>query len=78
MDSISISEFKAICLRLLDKIKKSGEPITVTRNGEPLVVVYPAPSAKGRAKFGELKETGRILGDLVEPAEEPVEWDVLK
>ena len=78
MESISISEFKAICLRLLDKINKTGEPITVTKNGEPLVVVYPAPSDTGRAKFGDMKEGGKILGDIVEPASNPNEWEVLK
>jgi len=78
MESISISEFKAVCLRLLDKINKTGVPITVTKNGQPLVVVHPVPPDKGRAKFGDMKETGKILADIIEPASEPTEWEVLK
>ena len=77
MNRIAISEFKAICLRLLTQIKRTGEPVTVTRNGEPLVVVYPAPDASERPSFGSMKSSGEILGDITVPLEDQ-EWEVLK
>jgi prevent-host-death family protein len=36
-ESVSISTFKATCLALLDKVKKTGRPLLVTRKGEPIV-----------------------------------------
>lgn len=78
MEQISISEFKATCLRLLANVKQTGEPITVTRNGEPLVVVYPASTQRKRVPFGIAKETGEIKGDLVEPTESSTAWEVLQ
>lgn len=73
MDSIPISEFKTNCLRLLDTIKRNRKPITVTKNGEPLVIIYPAPGKNRRAPFGAMKGSGRIIGDIVEPTNEGVE-----
>jgi prevent-host-death family protein len=78
MEQIPISEFKALCLRLLAEVKRTGEPITVTRNGEPLVVVYPAPTERKRVPFGVAKGTGEIHGDLVEPVEPPSVWEVFQ
>jgi prevent-host-death family protein len=74
---IQISTFKAQCLRLLDEVNRTGEGITITRNGKPLVVVQAITDTNTRAKFGIAKETGKILGDLIEPAIEPSEWKVL-
>jgi prevent-host-death family protein len=74
---IQISTFKAQCLRLLDEVNRTGEGITITRNGKPLVVVHPIAHTNTRAKFGIAKETGQILGDLIAPAIEPSEWEVL-
>lgn len=77
MKEIQISTFKAQCLRLLDEVNRTGEGITITRNGKPLVVVQAITDTNTRAKFGIAKETGKILGDLIEPAIEPSEWKVL-
>jgi prevent-host-death family protein len=42
-ETISISKFKATCLRLLDNVNKTGKSIIVTRNGEPIALVTPPP-----------------------------------
>ena len=73
MDRISISEFKAVCLRLLARVQSSGRPITITKKGEPLVVIYPAASQSTRVPFGASVGTGTILGDVVEPLD-PKQW----
>ena len=33
---ISISQFKATCLAVLDKVKRTGMPVLVTRRGVPI------------------------------------------
>lgn len=76
MENINISEFKAICLRLLEQIRQTGEPIQVLKNGEPIVVVYPAPIRSERSRsFGALR--GTLVGpeeDLISPLKDIV-WE---
>lgn len=45
--TVSITEFKAHCLRLAAQVAATGEPLTVTRRGTPLVevVAVSAPAA---------------------------------
>ena len=78
MEQINVSEFKAVCLRLLERVRQTGEPVEILKNGKPLAVVHP-PAARGRkAAFGALKGTLRgPLGDLVQPVAE-AEWEILR
>ncbi len=77
MKEIQISKFKAQCLRLLDEVNRTGEGLTITRNGQPLVVVNPIKDNQTRAKFGVAKTTGKIVGDIITPTVELSEWEIL-
>ena len=46
IEEIPISQFKATCFALLAKVKRTGRPILVTRNGEPIAQVVPAAAAE--------------------------------
>ncbi|MGB7417186.1 MAG: type II toxin-antitoxin system Phd/YefM family antitoxin [Thermosynechococcaceae cyanobacterium] len=78
MHDITISKFKAQCLRLLDEVNRTGEPLTITRNKQPIVTIYPAPNSKRRVPFGISKGTGQITGDLVAPAADLDDWEALQ
>lgn len=79
MEEVSISTFKATCLALLDKVKRTGQPILVTRKGEPIAqVLPPPPSEKPTSWLGSLQSTGRIVGDIVSPTVEEGEWESLR
>lgn len=77
MEKINVSEFKAICLRLLERVKTTGEPIEILKNGKPLAVVYPADSKRSKSSYGALKDTlsGKV-GDLVSPLTDN-DWEAL-
>lgn len=77
MESIAISEFKASCLRRLEKIRQTGESLLVTKKGIPIAVVSPAPLPVKKRQFGAMKSKGKILGDLLEPLDD-ISWDVLR
>lgn len=78
MERINISEFKAICLRLLERVRQTGQPIEVLKNGKPIVVVYPAPPKSRKQSFGALKQTLKAeAGDLVSPLGY-VDWEALR
>jgi prevent-host-death family protein len=65
MKTILISEFKAKCIGLLKEVRKTGQPLTVTLRGEPLVRVEPIHTEKRRPKLGTLKGQMSIKGDII-------------
>ena len=78
MEQINVSEFKAVCLRLLERVRQTGEPIEILKNGEPLAVVYPAPARSRKEAYGAMRSTLRgPVGDLIQPVD-GIEWDVLQ
>ena len=79
MKEVAISEFKAKCLAILEQVRKTRQPIRVTRHGKPVAeVVPPSPVADRSAWIGSMKGRMEILGDIVSPAADEDEWEVLR
>ena len=79
MQEIAISEFKAKCLALLEQVRATKKPIRITRFGKPVAEVVPPTGVMDREKwFGSLKKTTRITGDIISPANDEDEWEVLR
>jgi prevent-host-death family protein len=79
MQEIAISKFKATCLAVLERVRKTGTPILVTRFGEPIAEISPPPLPQRPKRWlGALEGTARITGDIVAPASDPEDWDVLR
>jgi antitoxin (DNA-binding transcriptional repressor) of toxin-antitoxin stability system len=79
METVNISTFKATCLARLDKVKRTGQPLLVTRKGEPVAQINPPPPPRPNASWlGTLSATGRIVGDIVTPAASKRDWEVLR
>jgi prevent-host-death family protein len=77
-ETITISQFKATCLAVLDKVKRTGQPVLVTRRGEPIAVIDPPPLPKKKASWlGSFALKGTITGDIVSPVLSESDWDVL-
>ena len=75
-EEVTISKFKATCLALLAKVKRTGKPILVTRKGEPIAHIVPPPPPKKPASWlGSFSSTGRITGDIVAPVVLESEWE---
>jgi hypothetical protein len=47
--------------------ERTQTPLTVTHEGEPLVIIYPATPQPQRPAFGAMKGSGEILGDIIAP-----------
>ena len=74
---IGAAEFKAHCLRILDEIERSGEAVTVTKRGRPVVEVKPVAKKQRKSAFGALKSSEYSFPDPFSPAyDEP--WDAEK
>ena len=77
MKKIQISTFQAECLRLLDKVGRTKESLTVTRYGKPLVVINPVEEHQPRKGFSIAKGTIEIKENIIEPATDLSDWEVL-
>ena len=76
---IPISKFKATCLAVLEEVRRSGQPVLVTRHGEPIAEIVPPSRPTTRESWlGTARGTGRIVGDLVEPVVGAEEWEALQ
>src|SRR5437879_12133977 len=69
---INAATFKAQCLKLIDEVAESGQPITVTKRGKAKVQII-AVREKPKTLIGATKGTFKILGDIVGPIVE--DWD---
>jgi prevent-host-death family protein len=77
MKTIAAGEFKQTCLRLLDEVGASGEPIVITKRGKAVAQLTPVKAGRSEDWLGAMRERGEIRGDLVAPASDPGEWDAL-
>jgi prevent-host-death family protein len=78
--SIPAGMFKATCLRVLDDVAESGQPVTITKRGKPVARIVPfqeAPEDTERPPlFGSMAGTVTFVGDIISPID--VEWDALR
>jgi prevent-host-death family protein len=73
--TIPAGEFKAKCLKLLDKVAADRETLVITKHGKPVAEVVPIRSEQ-RDIVGSMKGSVTILGDIISPLD--VEWDAMK
>lgn len=76
METMAISEFKATCLGVLERVRRTKKPILITRFGEPVAEVVP-PSMPPRPKgwIGSMAGTAKIIGDIVSPVSGESDWE---
>lgn len=79
MKEIAASEFKANCLAIIARVNKTRKPVRITRYGKPVAEIVPAaPKERPFKRVGLMAGTGEILGDIVSPAFDENEWDMLR
>jgi prevent-host-death family protein len=79
MKEVAISEFKAKCLAILEQVRKTRQPIRVVRHGKPVAeIIPPSPVQDRSAWIGSMKGKMEILGDIISPAADEDEWEVLR
>jgi len=73
--SIGATVFKAECLKIIDEVAKSRQPVTITKRGKPVAELRPAP-VKPKSIIGAMAGSVLHEGDMISPLD--VEWDALK
>jgi prevent-host-death family protein len=72
MRTINASEFKAKCLKLIDEVAQSGQPLVVTKHGRPIAQLSLIDRER-RSIWGLHKGQIEILGDILEPID--ADWE---
>ena len=62
--TISVTEFKAECLALLDEVGEHGGTITITKRGKPLASVRPPEKPKLKSPEGSWAGRVKLPDDL--------------
>ena len=74
MKTMRAGEFKARCLKVMDQVGATREPVIVTKRGRPVVKLVPVDKRSDDI-FGRLKGVFKIVGDIESPAVPPEEWE---
>lgn len=77
MVSIQVSEFKATCLSVIERVRRTGQAVRITKHGVPVAELVPSrPQAKGKRQgfLGSLRGTAGLAGDILSPVLTDDEW----
>jgi prevent-host-death family protein len=71
---VSAAEFKATCLKLMDRVRETRVEYVVTKHGEPVAKLVPVDAPKPTSFFGCMKGTVLKYERPLDPLDE--DWDV--
>jgi prevent-host-death family protein len=78
MEEIAATVFKATCLAVLQRVRKTRKPVRITRYGKPVAEILPPALKPKRDWMGSMAGSGEITGDIVGPSTDLSEWNVLR
>ena len=79
MDEMAVSKFKATCLAVLERVRRTRRPLRVTRFGKPIADIMPPQRVTDVPTWlGAMRGRGKATGDLVAPAEDARHWSALR
>jgi len=79
MEAIPISRFKARCLAVMERVRRTGRGVRITRYGRPVADVVPAAvQERAPRNLGSLAADTIVRGDIVAPAVAPDEWEAVR
>lgn len=70
--TVGAAQFKARCLKLMDQVAATGNPLVITKHGKPVACLVPIARRPASA-VGALRGHIRIKGDIVAPL--GVRWE---
>ena len=77
MKTMNASYFKARCLAILDRVRETGERVVILKRGRPVAELGPATRWESDDPQADLRGTGTVTGDIVEPAVPEHHWEAL-
>lgn len=78
MQAISVVELPMAWNAILFQVKQTGAPVIVTSEGVCIAEIHPPSGLKTKKRrLGGMKDTVKIWGDIITPACDEHEWEVL-
>ncbi|HEV3040981.1 MAG TPA: type II toxin-antitoxin system Phd/YefM family antitoxin [Candidatus Angelobacter sp.] len=74
MEEIAAGKFKARCLSIVDQVKRTRQPVLITKHGKPVAKLVPA-DLPGDDIFGYMADKVKIVGDIVTPITPMEDWE---
>lgn len=76
MEQIQLSQLQENLRAIIVAVRRSEKPVLISDKGRPIAKIVPVSSAE-QSWLGCMKGTGKIVGDIVSPAESIDAWEVL-
>jgi prevent-host-death family protein len=77
MKKIAAGKFKAQCLKVMEQVRTTREPVLITKRGQPLAKLVPAEKTSDDF-IGRLEGIVTIVGDIESPVVPLEDWDALR
>lgn len=77
MKKIAAGKFKAQCLKVMEQVRTTREPVLITKRGQPLAKLVPAEKTSDDF-IGRLEGIVTIVGDIESPIVPLEDWDALR
>jgi prevent-host-death family protein len=77
MKKIAAGKFKAQCLKVMEQVRTTREPVLITKRGQPLAKLVPAEKSSDDF-IGRLEGVITIVGDIESPIVPLEDWDALR
>jgi len=78
MGEVAASEFKAKCLKLMDRVAEGRETFVITKRGKPVAKLVPVERKDKEPLFGRMRGMVEETGDILAPVLPPEGWETLK
>jgi prevent-host-death family protein len=77
LKKIAAGKFKAQCLKVMEQVRLTREPVLITKRGQPLAKLVPAEKTSDDF-IGRLEGVFTIVGDIESPVTPLEDWDALR
>lgn len=74
---LAATQFKATCLEVLERVRRTGERVVITRRGKAIAQLLPLTSEGDEAPQKRLLGTVEIVGDILSPAVPRSAWKAM-
>jgi len=77
MKTMAAGQFKARCLKVMDEVRSTREPVVITKKGRPVAKLVPADGQPDNV-FGCMRGEVEIVGDIVSSSVPLEDWEILR
>lgn len=77
MEEIQLVNFQNNVYSIIDLVIHSHKPVLISDKGKLLVKIVPLSYSEQESWLGCMRGTGKIIGDIISPAEDTDNWKVL-